>query len=476
MIPVSDLSSHRLNGQLLTRTAAQAQGKSQRELAPRQSLSVVPPRPADWRLFKAWQAENQHRIASSVPIRARRMAGSAFGFYRGWPALMASDLVNAPHSGLALTICGDCHVMNFGGFASPERQLIYGINDFDESVMGPFEWDLKRLATSVRIAIKDLKGSASQQSEAVTQLVQSYVERLKQLQPRSPLGQWYDLLTREDVLALFSTEKAREKLAKAFDKAANRPDTWTSDRLTETDPHTGKRRFREEGPLQTHSGQPGWSREQVEVVLQRYQSTLQPDRQQLFQRYALSDWVYRITGVGSVGMPAALILLESGDSEPLILQLKAAQAPALGGIAGSFHTHQGERVVSGQRLLQAASDIFLGWTELPTEGQQTVPASQTASHAYLRQFRDKKVSLDLEEMTPEFLIQYSGVCGVVLAHAHAKSGDADVLLGYVGEGESFAEAMAEFAAAAEQRNLQDYQVFLQEIQNNNIKLAPQDLA
>jgi uncharacterized protein (DUF2252 family) len=246
--------------------------------------------------------------------------------------------------------------------------------------------------------------------------------------------------------------------------------------LTETDPHTGKRRFREEGPLQTHSGQPDWSREQIEAMLQRYQRTLQPDRQQLFQRYALSDWVYRITGVGSVGMPAALILLESGDSEPLILQLKAAQAPALGGIAGSFHTHQGERVVSGQRLLQAASDIFLGWTELPIQSLQEVSPGQKTTHAYLRQFRDKKVSLDLEEMTPEFLIQYSGICGVVLAHAHAKSGDADVLLGYVGEGESFAEAMAEFAAAAEQRNLQDYQVFLQEIQNNNIKLAPQDLA
>ncbi|MGA6135039.1 DUF2252 domain-containing protein [Acinetobacter dispersus] len=458
-----DLTRHRYQGKLLTKSEGFALGKAQRKKIPREQLAQLSERPKDISALTLYDWSNEGRLERLKPIRAKRMSVSPFTFYRGMPALMLFDQVWEPYnSGLFQQICGDCHLSNFGGFASPERNLLFGINDFDETLVAPFEWDIKRLVTSFVIAAKEIGLEESVGLKAIQRMLNAYISHLDQQIALSPLQIWYEKIDASILLEKTENQKIRKKLAKKVNSASGRDSASVLPKLTQQDDETGFRHFIEDEPLLWHpkAGEP--FSEDNDAFFESYRSTLKYDRQVLFDRYQCTDIALKVVGVGSVGTRSAIALFEDADREPLILQMKEANPSILSPLFLQKVPHEGERVVYGQQLMQAASDIFLGYS---TDQQQ---------HYLIRQLRDMKVSIDLAGMDDAFFYEYADSCGLALAHAHAKAGNADVLIGYLGEGGSIVQILQDYASQYAERNLSDYQQFMNAIADGKIQLAGEE--
>lgn len=410
-----------------------AEGRARRKDAPRSGHArweADPERPDP---VMRLEASNATRVADLVPVRYGRMIASPFAFLRGAAQLMADDLAHTPVSGFRVQACGDAHLANFGVFATPERNLVFDVNDFDETLPAPWEWDVKRLAASVAVAADNLNIEQPARTAAVEGAVRAYRERMNELGPQSPLDVWYDRVDVKRVLAIARQERAKDlEEALCVAKVRHRTSLGALPKLTAM--VGGRRRIVDRPPLIVHDAIEDCD---AEKMLARYVGSLPPDRRPLLERWTIVDAARKVVGVGSVGTRCYLVLLMDHDGRtPLFLQLKEANEAVTAPHAGpSEFTHQGQRVVVGQRLMQAASDIFLGWT---TDGDR---------HYYVRQFRDMKGSVNLDAMTESGFGAYARLCGRVLARAHARSGDAAGISGYLGRGRTFDEAVAEFAYA-----------------------------
>jgi uncharacterized protein (DUF2252 family) len=419
-------------------------GRALRKVVPRSSHAAwdLAGRPSPLAVL---EETNQHRVPELVPIRAARMRASAFGFYRGAPAVMARDLATTPVTGITVQACGDAHLLNFGLFATPERNLSFGLNDFDETLPAPWEWDVKRLATSLVVAARTVGFPPGSGGQAALAAVRVYREQMARYAGMRLLEVWYSRVDAAAIVALSRGRRRRRAMARRVAKAEHHTNLDALPRLTE--PVGGSRRFVEDPPLLTHVAEcdDGW----VAEVLASYRSTLSDERRRLLDRYRAHDAARKVVGVGSVGTRCYVVLL-LGDrhDDPLLLQVKQATPSVLEPYAGrSRYRHPGRRVVSGQRLLQTASDIFLGW------------AGDGTSHYYVRQLWDMKGSMDLDTLDPADLLPYARLCGWVLARAHARSGDAAAISGYLGSGDRFDRAVAAFAEAYADQTEADHAAF-----------------
>ena len=404
--------------------------------------------------------QGQSRLPDLLPMRYSRMKASPFAFLRGAAAVMASDLANTEVSGLKVQAAGDCHCLNFGGFATPERRLAFDINDFDETAVAPFEWDLKRLATSVVVATLD-QFSASDRTRLAEAVTRSYRETMARVAARPVLDEWYLAFTLDDDEAAQSIGIGGKILKKA-DRALRH-----AAQLIEMQ-HTGGAQptIEDQPPLVYHPARSRAAafRGDVEAMLAHYTTTLTPERQVLLQRYRLADAAYKVVGVGAVGTMCGVVLMVSGDGEALYLQFKEATASVLEPYAGaSPYKHHGERVVRGQHLIQAASDILLGYARGPT-----------GRDIYVRQLRDAKIKPALETMTAKSFRRYAATCGRVLAHAHSRTADAVVLSAYLGRGASFDRAIGRFAVAYAKQTVRDHAALLKAIKSKRLPATVED--
>jgi uncharacterized protein (DUF2252 family) len=382
------------------------------------------------------RAADANRLPELVPIRYGRMLASPFAFYRGSAGIMAADLAHTPATGVSVQACGDCHLKNFGGFATPERNVVFDINDFDETLRAPWEWDVKRLATSFVLAIRENGLSERAAHDVSVTCVRAYRSGILEFSNLDPLAVWYAKIAADDFLGLLS-RSARIRVAKRIAKAtAKRGSEIDYPKLAEI--VHGEVRIHDRPPLIFHPDvrrTPEFA-SAVERILNDYRDTLPHDRRVLFDRYRFVDAAIKVVGVGSVGTRCWIVLFMSPADEPLFLQIKQANASVLEPYAGkSEYSHHGQRVVMGQRLMQAASDIFLGWTTGP------------AGDFYVRQLRDAKISANIETFDEAMFTAYARACGWNLARAHAKSGDGSTISGYLGKNDSFDEAIAAFAKA-----------------------------
>ena len=402
------------------------------------------------------------RVAHLLPIRYGRMQESPFAFYRGAAAIMAADLAGTPTTGLRVQLCGDCHLLNFGVFATPERNLIFDVNDFDETLPGPWEWDLKRLAASFVIAGRHNNFRAGESRAAALAMVRSYRQQMTRFAGMRALDVWYERFNVKDLLDRFPSKTLREQTRAQLEKASrglvehNFPDL--------IDQASEKPRIRDNPPLIYHPvhAEAFELVEHLPQAFHEYRLTLPDERRVLLDRYHLADHAVKVVGVGSVGTRCGILLLMAGPDDPLFLQVKEARPSVLEPYAGkSVYSHAGERVVVGQRLIQAASDLFLGWTH-----------GHAGRHFYVRQTRNVKVRPTVEIYGPKALSLYGEACGWVLARAHARSGDAALLAGYLGSSDRFNQAIADFAESYADQNEHDYQAFVRAILAERLVAAP----
>jgi uncharacterized protein (DUF2252 family) len=399
------------------------------------------------------------RLPELVPIRYGRMLVSPFTFYRGAAAVMAADLAATPDSGIVVQACGDAHISNFGGFAAQDRRLVFGPNDFDETLPGPWEWDVKRMAASAELAGRDVGLPADRRERIVTACVREYRDGMRGFANESHLDVWYDRINASELVDRFGGQlgkRGRIEFAKPFAKARNKTSLRAVRKLTDfTD---GELRFRRVPPLLVPLRElvdPADARadtEIVQVALEQYAASLDEDRRYLFGTYRFVDMARKVVGVGSVGTRAWILLLVGRNGmDPLVLQMKEAQAsvlePHLG--ASEFDNH-GERVVRGQRLSQAAIDLFLGW-------QRSRGLDGKDHDFYIRQLWDWKASIDLSRMSESGLLAYTRACGWSLARAHARSGDRLAIAAYLGAGPKFDQAIARFSKAYADQTELDHQ-------------------
>jgi len=409
------------------------------------------------------EAQGRTRLDELVPIRYARMLTSPFAFLRGSAAIMAADLAAGPKpTGIKVQSCGDMHVANFGVFASAERNLVFGINDFDETLPGPWEWDLKRLVASIVAAGRFLGANKSLCKKAVMAAVNSYRGRMHEYAAMGYLELWYATIKEADILK-YLTGTAQKGALKIMGKARQRTHMQVLGKLT--DLVDSKYRLRENAPFivresHTKDGKP--IEEALGLFLESYFLSLADERKILLRNYRITDVVRKVVGVGSVGTRCWVVFLTGNhQDDPLFLQIKEAQPSVLEPYAGkSIYTNQGQRVVIGQRLLQAAPDIFLGW-------------GQVGFHFYVRQLRDMKggVEFDPNKVKIENLDQYSSLCGWALALAHAKTGDAAMIAGYTGNSDELDHAMVNFAFAYADQTERDYNALIAAAQNGRIKVA-----
>jgi uncharacterized protein (DUF2252 family) len=438
-----------------------ALGKAARAEVPRSSHAQFEPasdRPDPLDLL---EAQAKTRVPELVPIRYGRMLVSPFTFYRGAAKIMAADLATTPNSGLQVQCCGDAHLSNFGLFASPERRLVFDINDFDETLPGPWEWDVKRLAVSMLVAAQDNGYSARQQEQIVLQTVERYRATMREFAAASNLVVWYAHLDVETVMARYASQfqrRAVKRTEKTIAKARTRDSMSALAKLTQVG-DGGRPEIVDQSPLIVPIRRLVSGRSQEEMLdelrtlMRIYRDTLEHDRRMLLEQFELVDFARKVVGVGSVGTRAWIGLLFGRDNtDPLFLQMKEAEASVLEEYLGEseFDNH-GQRVVAGQRLMQATSDIFLGWVHQPKglDGQ--------ARDFYGRQLRDWKGSAEVEQMVPEGMGVYGELCGWTLARAHARSGDRIAIASYLGNGNTFDRAVLEFSKAYAEQNQRDYQ-------------------
>jgi uncharacterized protein (DUF2252 family) len=433
-----------------------AQGKSLRETVSRDSH-------AGWKAPKDRRdpidllvESNEGRMAELIPIRFGRMMQSPFTFYRGSAAVMAADLATTAQSGLRVQACGDAHLLNFGGFATPERQIVFDINDLDETLPAPWEWDVKRLAASVVIAGQYLRLTETESARAAEATVRSYRQRMADYSSMRALEVWYDTIGIDDVMEVLddrAREVVKQRLAKAEEKSS--PE-FVFPKLVE---HRGSEpRFKEDPPLIFHPSAemaPGVATA-FRAPLERYRASLPDHVRVLFDRYHLCDMAVKVVGIGSVGTMCAVGLWIAAEDDPLFLQVKEARASVLEPYAGkSIYENHGQRVVCGQRLMQSASDIFLGWS-----------TGVTGRNVYVRQLRDVKISAMIEDWDVDMLREYGKLCGWTLAKAHARSGDAAKIAGYMGASATFDDAICEFAVEYADQNQRDYRAFIKAVRRD----------
>jgi uncharacterized protein (DUF2252 family) len=436
-----------------------ARGKAARKETPRSSHADFQPAPTRSDPVATLESQATTRLPELVPIRYGRMLVSPFSFYRGAAAIMAEDLATTPRSGLIVQCCGDAHLSNFGVFASPERRLVFDVNDFDETLPGPWEWDVKRLAASLLIAANDNGFPAKRGEQIVLAATETYRKWMRNFAAMPNLDVWYSRLDVEDFVAKYGSQVSPRDVTRAqkqFAKARTRDSMSAFAKLTHV--VDGRIEIVDESPLivPLRKLAEGTSEDalfgDLRKLIRRYRNTLEVDRRTLLEEFDLHDLARKVVGVGSVGTRAWIALFLGRDQkDPLFLQLKEAESSVLEAYLGaSQFTNHGQRVVTGQRLMQATSDIFLGWLHVPAglDGQ--------ARDFYVRQLKDWKGSAVIEQMNPDGMSTYGRLCGWTLARAHARSGDRIAIGSYLGSGPVFDHALVHFATAYAQQNTRDY--------------------
>ena len=453
----------------LTAAERRTQGKALREQAPRDAHAGWHP-PADRRdPVELLTESNAGRVMELVPLRFGRMLASPFAFYRGAAAIMAADLAHTPASGIRVQACGDAHLMNFGGFATPERNIIFDINDLDETLPAPWEWDVKRLAASVVIAAQHLRLPESDGARVAADLAREYRERMIDYASMRTLDVWYDRIDlqryedrRADPAVLKDVQRRIAERIEAEQRKT--PPDFLYPRLVAQD--GGQPRIKDDPPLIFHptvEQAPGVTTGYVQTIA-AYRETLPEHVRLLFDRYHFMDFAFKVVGVGSVGTTCGVGLFLAADDDPLFLQVKEARRSVLEPFAGkSAYANQGQRVVQGQRLMQAASDVFLGWTR-----------GESGRDFYVRQLRDMKLSAVMEDWDTGLLRQYARMCAHALARAHARSGDAAMIAGYIGSGQTVDDAISEFAVEYADQNRSDYRAFVRAVREQRIEAVIED--
>ncbi len=447
-----------------TRAERYAAGKALRSKAPRINHGEWAPAADRPDPISLLEEENRTRVPELVPIRMGRMSLSPFAFLRGSAVVMASDLAKTPVSGIKVQLCGDAHVSNFGGFATPERRLVFDVNDFDETLPGAWEWDLKRLAASIIVAGRENGYSAQENRQAVVGSIQQYQTVMQRGASMKCLDVWYAHIDIETLMGMVK-RKGQERLQKQQQRAGRRTSEGVFPKMAEV--VDGQYRIKDEPPLIMHVEDLGdvkktqeHEAERIKGAFDAYVETLQDDRKVLLSKYHFVDIARKVVGVGSVGTRCWVMLFMAGGDgdDPLFLQVKEAGASTLEPYFGtSAYANHGERVVQGQRLMQEASDIFLGWTK----GEVV--------DLYVRQLRDMKVSAEIATFSKKEFDFYTRVCASALARAHGRSGDPAMISGYLGNSDAFAQAIARFAEAYADQTELDHAALLAAIKEGRIQ-------
>jgi uncharacterized protein (DUF2252 family) len=448
-----------------------ARGREARDRVPRAAHGEWEPAPGRRSPVAVLQEQAQSRVASLIPIRHARMTASPFAFYRGAAAVMAADLAGTPDSGLRVQCCGDAHLANFGGFAAPDRTLVFDVNDFDETVPGPWEWDVKRLVASFDIAARSRGFDDETRKWIVEGTAREYRTAMREYARDGNLALWYRRLSELDAQTLWAARvppAALKRFHKALGKARAKDSLRALAKLTtEVD---GRHRIISDPPLIVRiedlvsADQAAQIRRELHGWFRGYRQTLQPDRRVLVESYEIVDIAHKVVGVGSVGTRCFVMYLRGrDDGDPLFLQIKEAQPSVLEAHVGrSTYQNHGRRVVEGQRLMQSSSDIFLGWD------RQTDVRGETHDF-YVRQLWDGKLSANIDVMEPEVLEVYGEICASTLARAHARSGDRIAISSYLGKGASFDKAMARFASTYADQNQRDYETVVAAIEAGELQ-------
>jgi uncharacterized protein (DUF2252 family) len=442
----------------LDRTSVMLKGKALRDTTPLQDHCIIPPRPKRFSSIAVLERSNEDRLEDLIPIRYSRMLASPFSFLRGSAALMADDLSRTPSSGIYVQACGDCHLLNFGAYATPERKLVFDINDFDETLPAPWEWDIKRLATSFVVAAEDNQLSKASAQRIAKTCVQSYRENMRAYSKQSPLEVWYGHLDLEKFAKEAPNKTTRLRREQLIRKAQKQVAEYLFPKITTE--INGDKRLIDNPPLIYHLDDT-WIEKIGRPAVESYRASLSHDRKVLLDRYQLKDIVVKVVGIGSVGTRCFVALFMTPDGDPLLLQIKEARNSVLEPYAGkSEYEKHGERVVVGQRLTQSSSDVFLGWMRGP-KGRDF----------YVRQLRDMKVSFSVQDITPTRLRRYATYCGQALARSHAKSGNAALISGYLGKSDVFDEAVSLFAMEYAEQNKRDYEELARAAKTGKITTA-----
>src|SRR6516225_3653853 len=431
------------------RATRQSKGRALRAKCPRWSHSKTASSRSGRDPLLLIEKSTTGRVKHLLPIRFTRMLESPFAFFRGTAVIQAHDLKDTPSAGIIVQSCGDCHLANFGIFASPERTLIFDINDFDETLPAPFEWDIKRLASSFMLASRWRNFGKKEGYRTSRAAVKAYRELMAKFAGMHTLDVWYAHVAVGDLIGRFGSDsELGEKLDQAVDTAHRHTSEAGLHKMTRD--VRGQPRIMDKPPLISHRDASKFDlKKEIVPFFEVYRATLSPDRQVLFDRFQLVDAAFKVVGVGSVGTHCYVTLWMTDAEDPLFLQVKEALPSVLEGVARlSEYQNNGERVVNGQRIMQSASDIFLGWTR-----------GSTGNDFYVRQLRDQKFSFDLATMSERGLVAYAKLCGQTLARAHAKSGKASEISGYLGSGSNFDDAITDHAAAYADQVEKDYKAF-----------------
>jgi uncharacterized protein (DUF2252 family) len=459
--PARRLPKYQLDSGLAHMTPADraARGEDARAEVPRESHAVFDPPPARPDPIGLLEEQARSRVPELVPVRWGRMAASPFGFFRGAALPMASDLATTPVSGLAVQACGDAHLSNFGIFGSAEHLLVFDVNDFDETLPGPWEWDVKRLAASLEVAGRDNGFSGKKRREIVMAAVGRYRQAMRGFAAMNNLDVWYARADMDQLQAEFESQlkkRDRKAVSKGLDKARTHDSMQELAKLTH--PVDGRPRIISEPPLLVpvdellpKQVERKGLESQLNDLIAKYRRTLEANRRFLLEEFEVADMARKVVGVGSVGTRCWILLMLGRDkSDPLFLQVKQAEQSVLSRFVGtSKYANQGQRVVAGQQLMQASSDIFLGW-------QRTEGIDGKSRDFYVRQLRDWKYSIDIQNLQPRGMRMYGELCGWALARAHACSGDRIAIAAYLGTSDVFDHAITKFAAAYADQNQRDY--------------------
>ncbi len=457
----------------LPRASGRAAGRAARGALPRSAHAEWRPAADRGDPLAILAAQDATRVPELVPVRYGRMLASAFTFYRGAAAIMAADLGSQPDTGLRVQLCGDAHLSNFGAFQAPDRRLVFDINDFDETLPGPFEWDVKRLAASFEIGGRDRGFGDGRRRRCVLAVGRRYREAMRAFAAMGELEVWYSRLDVEDIVSRTRGRVGRadrRRLEKNVAKARDKDSLRALAKLTEETPEGLRIANRPPllVPISELTGDlpPERVGELMTALLEHYRSTVEDHCGTLLDRFEFADAGHKVVGVGSVGNRAWIVLMRGRDhGDPLFLQVKQAGASVLEPFAGpSEHAEHGRRVVAGQRLMQAAGDIFLGWL-------RGIGLDGVERHFYVRQLWDGKASAEVEALSPDAMESYAELCGWTLARAHARSGDRAAIAGYLGKGEGFERAIAGFAVAYADQNEADYERLIEAERDGRLSVA-----
>ncbi|WP_160711618.1 DUF2252 domain-containing protein [Chitinophaga solisilvae] len=434
-------------------------GKHLRTQIPRSSQGILQLSPKRPSVVNAIKASNHDRLKHLIPIRHARMSASPFAFYRGTAGIMAQDLACQPHTEIKVQAIGDCHLMNFGGFATPERTLIFDANDFDETLPASWEWDVKRLATSFVLAGRNNQLREADARELAVKVSTYYRQSIYEYSQMNTLDLWYMKFEAHRLLDNTTSEKLKNVLRNAINKAEKATQQQVFYKITQS--VLGSFEIADQHPLIYHPVDLEKEKNAILSFMKDYERTLQADRRVLLGKFRVVDIALKVVGVGSVGTRCYVVLLMNEKDEPLFLQAKEARNSVLEGYtAKSSYKHQGERIVQGQRLVQAASDIFLGWS-----------TGYEGRHFYLRQLRDRKIAPDIDTFDKDILMAYAGLCGRMLARAHAKTGNSNTISNYMGKSDAIDEAIGKFAVTYANQTEKDYAEFTKAIKSGRLKVT-----